>query len=104
MTEYVVNYATGGTITPEQAKKIGKALDRLERCMIPKTEKVMEKIMTYTYEVTLDSGDRFTIVTDADIDNLHQLLVNEDDLVMFELYDGARVLIRSTSIVALWEA
>lgn len=56
------------------------------------------------YEVVLDSGDRFTIVTDADIDNLHELLVNEHDLVMFQIYDGSRVLIRSTSIVALWEA
>lgn len=55
------------------------------------------------YEVILDNDHGFTIVTDADIDNLHDLLVNEAGLIMFELYDGKRVLIRSSSIVALWE-
>jgi hypothetical protein len=102
MTEYKVTYATGGTITPEQAEKIGRALDRLDRCTIPTAK--MEKNMTYKYEVSLDTNEQFTIVTDTDIDDLHELLVNEPDLIMYELYDGSRALIRSTSIVALWEA
>lgn len=63
--------------------------------------KELEKNMQY--EVALDNGHDFTIVTDVDIDNLHDLLVNEQGLVMFELYDGSRALIRSSSIVALWE-
>lgn len=60
--------------------------------------------MTYTYEVKLDNGDHFTIVTHDDIDSLHDLLVNENGLIMFSLYDGKRVLLRSTAIDALWEA
>ena len=56
------------------------------------------------YEIALDSGDYFTIVTDVGIDSLHDLLVNESGLVGFDLFDGSHALIRSTSIVALWEA
>jgi len=109
MTEYVVNYATGGTITKEQAEEIGRVLDALDRCMTPNKEEFMrrfkEEIMETDYRefelVTL--AGQFTVLINVDDDELHTLLYNEDGLAMFTTYDWKPLLVRGDSILALWE-
>ncbi len=108
MTEYKVAYATGGTITPEQAERIGRALDELDRCMIPNAkefmEKFKEKIMEEYREFELiTTGGDYTVLVGMDNDELHTMLYNEDGLIMFALYDGKPLLVRGDSILALWE-
>ena len=52
----------------------------------------------------LDNGSEFTIDTDADIDELHKCLLNENGLIKFSAWDGKMMLVRGDSVIALWES
>ena len=56
------------------------------------------------YEMILDNGSEFTIDTDADIDELHKCLLNENGLIKFSAWDGKMMLVRGDSVIALWES